>query len=256
MIPLIKEKLQEKAKKLKFSAEAHKYTIGNMELISVSALVEMYKEQFDATGEITARCAAKKGITPREMADEWKAKNKESTDKGTEIHQICENFLKGYDTLPEGITQEIALKVPLIKATCEELKPYLISSEQIIYNEEIGVAGTTDALCYYNGKVDIFDFKTDKKPIEVDDNRYNKYFLPPLQDLPANSFYYYALKMSIYKHILELDGFDVNTLGLLHIRKDKIEEIILPNLKWEVLMILDDYKKKQEMMTTQSRQTL
>ena len=40
----------------------------------------------------------------------------------------------------------------------------------------------------------------------------------------------------------------MNTLGLLHIRPKEVKEIMLPYLKEEVIMMLDDYKKKQEVM--------
>jgi hypothetical protein len=244
----IRNKLSKKVENLKFFQITHEYNLKGKKLISVSELVELYKKPFDPDGSVTAKCALRNGITPREQADIWKAKNKESTDKGTLTHQICENLLKGIECMPEGITQEIAIKVPLIREVCEELKPYHIASEQIIFNEEYGIAGTPDELTWYNNMIDIWDFKTDKNPIEIDDNRFNKYFLPPLQDLPANSFYYYALKMSIYRYILELDGFPVNTLGLLHIRPKEIKEIMLPYLEQECKLLIEDYKKKQEVM--------
>ena len=246
----IKEALTKKALKLNFFEENHKYVLEEFkdsnfnpkELISVSELVKKYKEPFDPDGSITARSALKKGITPREMADEWKVNNKKATDKGTLTHKIAQDYLEGTSMYPPTLNAEIMANYRLLIPVCDELKPYLIACEQIIFNETLGVAGTPDVLTLYQDKIDIWDFKTDKNPITIDDNRYNKYFLPPLQSLPANSFYYYALKMSIYRYLLELDGYEVNTLGLLHICKDEIKEIILPYLKEEVRSILDDIK--------------
>lgn len=264
----IKNKLQKKAEKLKFFELEHEYNLQGKKLISVSALVELYKPPFDADGSKTADCASRyccvceevsksrsgvckeghviEGISPRVMADIWKSNNKISTDKGTLTHQIFEEMLKGTYTYPQDGNVDLNALLRLLQPLCEELKPYLISAEQIIFNEALGVAGTPDVLTLYKGKIDLWDLKTDKNPIAIDDNRYNKYFLAPLQDLPANSFYYYALKMSIYRYILERDGFEVNTLGLLHIRSKEIKEIILPYIKAEVIMMLEDYKKKQE----------
>jgi len=240
----IREQLKLKAEKLEFKTEEHTYHLNNKPLISVSALVDLYKQPFDPDGSITARCAAKKGITPREMADEWKANSKISTDKGTLIHQIFENLLNSQDIAVEDLTQEIALKISLLRITCEELKPYLISTEQKIYSEELGVAGTTDALCLNLNQIDIWDLKTDKKPISIDDNPFNKYFLHPLQNLPGNSYYTYALKMSIYRYILEKEGYKVNTLALLHLKEKEVKEILLPYLKEEVETLLSHYKKR------------
>jgi hypothetical protein len=267
----IRDKLQKKAEKLIFEKEAHNYSLPNKGLISVSALVDLYKKPFDPDGSTTTDCASRYccvceeisksrsgvckeghvivGISPRMMADIWKANNKIATDKGTETHQIAQDLLEGTYTYPQDGNTDLNALLKVLQPLCEELKPYLISCEQIIFNETLGVAGTPDVLTLYQGKTDLWDFKTDKNPIVIDYNPYNNYFLPPIQDLPSTSYYYYALKMSVYRYILELEGYKVNTLGLLHIKKTKIDEIILPYLKFEVELMLEDHKKKQEVLS-------
>lgn len=249
----MKTKIQQKYNKIKFDSTNHSYYCGDKQLISVSALTEIFKTKFDPTGSICAKKALEAGITPREMADRWKENSKKSTDKGTAIHKLAEQILNN----EVYITDYSEFVVPLTEI-CSILRPYLITTEQIIYSESLGIAGTPDILLSKDGKtIDIGDFKTDeefdkfgKLKLAIDYNPHDNYFLSPLQSIPQNSYYYYALKTSIYRYILEQDGFVVNELNLYHITKNGIKEIPIPYMLEEIKLLLKHYKGEKNGIKT------
>lgn len=242
----IKEKLSKKAENIKFNLEKHKYLLNNKELISVTTLIDLYTPKFDPQGIITARKALEKGITPREQARLWEEQSKEACVKGTETHLIAQQLLEGTYAYPQDANVDLNAKLKVLQPVCEELKPYLIACEQVIYNEKLGIAGTIDLLTLYNNKIDIWDWKTNSKPIIID--KYYEMMLPPLQHLPHNNYYKYALQLSLYRYLLELEEYNMGNLGLLHIKKNNMDKIMLPNLREEVILMLEDYKKKKEMI--------
>ncbi len=92
---------------------------------------------------------------------------KQATSRGTDMHTLCEMYLKSED-FPEDI-------LPISKVLFGVSKPYLNNINKIhalessLYSKVLGVAGTVDCIAEYTGKsgipeLAIIDFKTSKKP--------------------------------------------------------------------------------------------
>lgn len=229
---------------IQFDEKEHKYTKDNVEYISVTTLISRYVPNWDPKGEITARCAIKNGITPREQADLWEQKANIAADYGTEIHSFADSILKG-----SNIDYNLLLPLhKLIIDICKELKKEYLSSEKIIWDEDLLIAGTVDLLTQdKEGNITIWDWKTNEKPIEID-NKYNKYLLPPLDKVPNNNYYKYALQLSLYRYLLEIQKQKVIGIKLIHLTNNSFKEITLPYLKEEVELMLKHYKENKEVV--------
>ena len=109
----------------------------------------------------------------------WKANEpaheyitKQSQHVGTQSHKIIEDYLSNNLSLEEFDLLPIA--------HFNNLKPFLenISDvtciEQRMYSDKLKVAGTSDLIAYYDGKLSIIDYKTKRKP-QIDDYMYEYY---------------------------------------------------------------------------------
>jgi len=109
----------------------------------------------------------------------WKANEpaheyitKQSQHIGTQSHKIIEDYLSNNLSLEEFDLLPIA--------HFNNLKPFLenISDvtciEQRMYSDKLKVAGTSDLIAYYDGKLSIIDYKTKRKP-QIDDYMYEYY---------------------------------------------------------------------------------
>lgn len=100
--------------------------------------------------------------------DEWKARVGEeearrvtarATNRGTRLHAICENYIKG---------KPFTLS-PFDKDTWLTFKPVIDRIEKVValeaklYSNKLRVGGTVDCVGVYNGKMSIIDFKTSKR---------------------------------------------------------------------------------------------
>ena len=91
---------------------------------------------------------------------------------GTQSHQIIEDHLNGV-LVPQNFDL-----FPL--AHFENLKPYIekisgmICAEQKMHSDTLKVAGTSDLIAKYDGKLSIIDYKTKRKP-QIDDYMYEYY---------------------------------------------------------------------------------
>lgn len=112
----------------------------------------------------------------RQFFAEWRKKvgeetansiTKKATSRGTDMHTLCEMYLKN-ETLLEDI-------LPISQFLFSIAKPYLNNINNIhalensLYSRVLGVAGTVDCIAEYTGEskipeLAIIDFKTSKKP--------------------------------------------------------------------------------------------
>ena len=125
-------------------------------------------------GEELLRLASITSVTShknREFFAEWRKKvgeeeankiTKQATSRGTDMHTLCENYLKN-----ESFPQDI---LPISQILFSTAKPYLNNINNIhalensLYSKVLGVAGTVDCIAEYNGELAVIDFKTSKKP--------------------------------------------------------------------------------------------
>jgi len=107
----------------------------------------------------------------RQFFAEWRKKvgeeeankiTKQATSRGTDMHTLCEIYLKNLK-LPSDV-------LPISQMLFQTAKPYLNNINNIralensLYSKVLGIAGTVDCIAEYNEELAIIDFKTSKKP--------------------------------------------------------------------------------------------
>lgn len=241
--------IKKKGTSIVFDELAHQYNLKDEKLISVTTLIKMYEPIFDEDGKIAERCAAKEGITVEEIQDKWKKNGEESAAKGTIWHEMAEEIVPNFKEIKStvnitiGTEEDCKIKALLfeIGAQFEDVTKL---PEQVLYSEKYKIAGTADLLTYHESTIDIWDYKSNKKPI-TPFNTWKKYMKAPIEHIPANDYYKYALQLSIYRLMLEEDGYNVSGLTLIHLNPNSPKTISVPFLKSEALAILEDYNAKK-----------
>lgn len=110
--------------------------------------------------------------TSKQSLDEWRARVGEeeanrimklATDRGTAVHNICENYILNKE-YRRGV-------MPTDMHTFLQIKPYLdlnvgsvYAVEAPLYSSRLRTAGRTDLLAGWQGVNSIIDFKTSKRP--------------------------------------------------------------------------------------------
>ena len=87
---------------------------------------------------------------------------KRATARGTDFHQVCQDYLENKELNWENYQ-------PLSKFMFYHAKPYLDkinnihAIERTLYSEYLGLAGRTDCIAEYDGELAVIDFKTSDK---------------------------------------------------------------------------------------------
>lgn len=240
---LIKQKLELESKNIRFDKVSHTYWLGQKQLISVSALIKLVTPEFDPTGQILIKCALKEGVSPETLKARWEANKDKSCLEGTEAHEIFEAMLT-HQPIPNNAQKRLET---VLKPCVEAIQPYLICSELLIYDEDLMVAGTPDAICLTENKIAIIDLKTNKEPI-TSLNKYKQYLLPPLNHLPNIPYYKYSIALSLYAYLLEKKGYTINTdeLEIEHVYQNEVQPIKLKYLRDEVIQLIKYYHEMKE----------
>lgn len=113
------------------------------------------------------------GLLKAQQIQEWRARvgdeeaNKVSaraSRRGTNIHSLCEEYLKTGTAQPDVFDQEMF----------GSLQPLLDRIDNIhcletqLYSHHLQVAGTVDCIAEFDGKLHVIDFKTASKPKQRD----------------------------------------------------------------------------------------
>lgn len=241
---------------------------------SVSTLLKLYTPVFDPNGEIAAGCARKRSkelgrtVTVEEIKAEWKKKADISTERGTYIHALLEDFIKKGKTVPIYDKNYNAIA----KFSKESFDGQL-QSELCVWMDEYKLAGTMDLAEFIPGEVPraaVYDFKTNAK-INYTSRYENKrgevtyeHLLGPLSHLQNCEWVKYSLQMSIYSYMLELKGYTMNTPYIFWVQMETNKEydefigadfavdykltdmkrIACPYLRSDVINLLNDYKTR------------
>jgi ATP-dependent exoDNAse (exonuclease V) beta subunit len=95
---------------------------------------------------------------------------KKSTSRGTKLHKICENYL-----LNELNDFKIKTMMPDVKDFFLQLKPHIDENvgdvyglEQPLFSDRLRIAGTTDCIAEWNGKLSVIDYKNSRRIKEED----------------------------------------------------------------------------------------
>lgn len=173
----------------------HEYSIGKKRLKSVTEFISLFFEPFNAK-EI-ARKLAKFPINKekKQGVRYWLKKWAFSRSEGTKIHKEIERFIK------DGVSCK-HIKAQSAERFIKEFYPKnIILSEQVIYSEELGLAGTVDAIVRTDDGVILLDWKSNEKITQVA-YKNKKGILPPTSNTPDSNYWHYALQLNIYAYIL------------------------------------------------------
>jgi len=173
------------------------------EYMSASKFIGLFYKKFDAN-LIAGIVANSDGLSKQQVLDKWS----DQTNNGTRIHNALEEYDKTLQISPENES----IKEGIINIASQYKDYYRTYNEQILYDRENFIAGTTDkalvTTSHKNSVIDISDFKTYNKGInqkEVD--KYgkpkNEYMLHCLSHLQNSSYNKVALQLSLYAYMLQ-----------------------------------------------------
>jgi len=81
--------------------------------------------------------------------------------RGTNIHTMCENYIRGQDvdvSMPFNVTM-----FNQIKKVLDEHVNDIVGCELTLVSDELKIAGSCDLIALYDGKLSIIDYKTSSK---------------------------------------------------------------------------------------------
>ena len=226
-----------------FNEATHTYadqrnTTGTADYTSVTTLIEKFFPYFDEEAYIE-KFMKESGKTREEVI----RKMLEPSERGTEMHQQIEYFLKGKPHREDFKEFQMFLKFHEEQIRKRGLTFY--DAEKIVTLPQYGIAGTVDALFRKpDGNFVMVDWKRSKHLII--DGYPKKYGigrgLSILSHLDNSSYYHYELQQSFYKYILENqynmkissmilcvlhpDYDRYYTIKLSDYRKDEVEEML------------------------------
>jgi len=266
---------------VKFLPKEHKYISVNPEdnitWVSVTSLVSKFKEHFDADAIAVKSSKNKKskwyGMSPEDIKTKWKNESDRAIELGTWYHNQREaDILDCKSINREGHDLPIykSLEVDGIKTAPEQKLTEGIYPEHFVYLKSAGICGQSDRVEVVNGKVHVYDYKTNK---EIKKESYrnwegiSKKMLVPVDHLDDCNFNHYSLQLSFYmymiiKHnpklkpgslildhvIFESTGIDDMGNKIYKLDNDNkpiiktIERYELPYLKTEVISIINQLK--------------
>ena len=236
--------------RVKLEPISHKYfdTDGS-EYMSVSKLLGHFKKPFDSErmswlvagkelklelGRIPT--AAEQQARQNAVKMQWLAKNKASTDIGTEIHNAIEAFiLTGKPDPKWSFIREMCVKY---FTGYKSLHP-----ETALYSKQYFVAGTSDLPCMRSkgGVIDIWDYKTNASKGILYHSDYGNNMLGCLSHLEECSYNSYCIQLSIYAYFMEEHGHKIGKLSMIYIppsEPDKHFAIPVPYMKSDVINLL------------------
>ena len=243
-------------KGIDFHEEEHFYTINDYRFgISATSLIETYAQEFDSDG-ISQMVANKRGISQKEVLDEWKKENEFSCIKGSCIHLKAQSLWMGtdyeidYNTIDDTIDKDRLKKEYDImsKQATDFYNDYkdmydMIQDEFIVWSKEFDIAGSIDGIMYNKNTQQccILDFKSNKD-LQFK-SKYRKKMKVPLHELDDVNGQHYYIQLSIYKYLIEkYTNIKVDELFIVYfnINADSYEIIEIPYLKKEVEEILEN----------------
>ena len=227
-----------------FKEDTHQYfnTETGREYLSGTKFIHLFEPPFDKDG-ISKRVALKRGITQKEVLDEWAAISKEACESGTATHLLMENFIK-FNEVDEN--HKILYETFKKCVGPDYDKAEAIHSERLLWIDDFEIAGTADLIIDHpNNEFSIGDFKTNKK-IEFYSGFGNR-LLEPVDHLSQCQHNMYALQLSLYAYMYSLlTGRKLRHVFLMHCHDRSKGWTYIPcnAMVLEVRFMLHFYKEK------------
>lgn len=220
-----------------FDPETHTYHYRGKLLRSVTKFLRDFFHPFDAEAmaERMSRATHRPeyfGREPASILAEWDQKNAHSLQRGILLHDEIDQFLTGNLT----IKQATSPLFPSFLGYWQQISPTHIASEQILFDEELGLAGTIDEIARAPDGILLCDWKTAKGDVH---KHFNKKCLAPIDHLPASAFIRYSLQLNIYATLFyRTFGVKVHQLQIVLLQQNGWHMLPAPFLREEVSQIL------------------
>lgn len=106
------------------------------------------------------------GFEKQQFFAEWRKKNPEEskrvTGRGTEFHSLIEKYLNNETIDYDNLNSNIKFLFSQLKPELDKLDN-IIALETPLWSKILGLAGRTDCIAEYDGKLSIIDFKASSK---------------------------------------------------------------------------------------------
>lgn len=221
-----------------FDEASHTYshTETGEKYISVTTLLGRYKQEFDKDFH-AARVAQREGVSKEFILETWSTINKASTDRGSKIHKLLENYIKVGEVI-QGNEWLYKAYEKVISKTISKFQS--VKTENLLYNTTFKVAGTADLIYDHGNFFTVGDFKTNKKFRFAND--FYEFLKPPVDHLTHCELNDYALQLSLYAYMYELDtNKKCKKLVIYYLKDDSFVPIHCNYLKTDIKNILYDY---------------
>lgn len=190
------------------------------------------------------------GINPKSVQYFWKLEGDRANKEGSDFHNSQEELeIIEKGAIPDTVTDKIINLFEL---------PDGIYTELMIWNDKYLICGKSDKVIIdstVNGirYIDIEDYKTNKE-LKINYNYLhyttgepviNEYMVSPISHLVNCNWNHYILQLSLYAYMLELKGFTVRNLTLLHTtnyKKEDLKPYKLPYMRNEIINMLNNGK--------------
>ena len=223
---------------------------------SVTTVISTIEEDFDVEG--VADKIAKMGnrhhneiyhgMSKEQIIEYWTSINVEATDKGTEIHEILEEYLlRDKWFFPKNDLEKAAIEGYDSLNVDEGIKMH---PEKVLFAEEFKIAGTADLVIDINDVFfDVGDWKSNKV-LRYYNEFGNKTLLPPFDHLQDCEHNIYSLQLSVYALMYEMEtGRKCRHIWIGHFDKTthKMTKIAITYLKHEAKQLLKYYKYQNQL---------
>ena len=106
------------------------------------------------------------GFKKQQFFAEWRAKNPEEskrvTSRGTKFHSVIEKYLKNEDLDYDNLHSNLKSLFSILRPELDKIDN-IIALETPLWSKTLGLAGRTDCIAEYDGKLSIIDFKASTK---------------------------------------------------------------------------------------------
>ncbi len=249
-----------------FIEEPHEYWIGEEKMTSVTQLLKKYFEPFD-TNKIAKLKADKtkrinyqkykKGepLTEQDKKEAtqkyWKQLWKEAASHGTRVHEALENHINKVEG--NNLQEERDYKkyeqgkkaLEWIFKNHFKTKKVTHHTEELIYNEDLQIAGQIDLMSTVDDNIYLLDYKTSKK-ISMEGYKGKKGIHPITMNLESCEYIKYSLQLGIYKKMLQLAGKKINECYIIHLKEDDFEIYETKELEEEIISIFSERLEEVE----------
>lgn len=233
-------------KRITFDEPTHTYYIDSIKVKqSVTEFISQFFKEFDSEKVIekwysywqTNENSKYFGMAKEEISVYWKQVGEESRDRGTQLHKLIEEY-ETTNEISHSMKNLVEFEQYIhFKEEFSNLE--ILKNEYVIFDEELGVAGTVDCIAKdtQRDELYIFDWKRVKEIKETSQDN----ALYPLEHLANTNYWKYALQLNMYKYMLE-KWYNISINGLyivqFHEELDNFNVVKVVNMEYEINKIL------------------